>query len=178
MQVKIMNTSDGPHLPDTWAENTAGLIVSIADSITGERKGSAFRLQTLLIDILTRAHESVQTGERAMIAERGVARLQDDMLPDEHVAIAGVVAQIVGAAKGSPWETDFQTADFAKQLTILLTDNFMHNAWIERDWHAGRNLNTQEAQAFRSQFSQATVATPKPGLLQKVTNFFGGVNHG
>ena len=158
MQVNIMSTNDGPHSPLKWAENTSSLIVSIADSIIGERKGSAIKLQALVLDILTGAHESVQTGERARIAERGVNRLQDDMTPDEHVVITGIVAKIVEAAKGTPWEADFQTANCSAQLTALLTDHFMHNAWIERDWHAGRNLNTPEAQAFRAQF--------------------GGVNHG
>ena len=149
-----MITNDGPHSAETWAENTASHIVTISKSVSGEHRGSAIKLQALVIDILIEHHITVQLGERSKIIEHGVARLQHPMTPDDHVSLDDVISQIVAAAKGTPWEADFNTAEFAAKLATLLTDHFMHSAYIERSWHADRNMNTPEAQAFNKQFKE------------------------
>ena len=154
MEVGVMITNGGPHSAETWAENTASHIVKIADSVTGERRGSAIKLQALVIDVITEHHTTVQLGERSKIIEHGVARLQHDMTPDDHVSLDDVISQIIAAAKGTPWEADFQTLEFTEKLKNLLADHFMSSAYIERSWHADRNINTPEAQAFNKQFKE------------------------
>lgn len=175
-EVTIMNTSGGPHSAEKWAENTSSHIVKIANTIAGEKIGAAIKLQAAVIDILMGHHTTVQNGERAMIEKHGVERLQHDMTPNDHVSVDDVVAEIIAATVGTPWEENFKfqgqprieaTYDEAgneltkvqvykpsikKYLTDLLTDHFMSNAFIERSWHADRNINTPQAQAFHKQF--------------------------
>jgi hypothetical protein len=154
MEVGIMITNNGPHSAEKWAETTSSHIVTIADSLVGEKRGAAIKLQAAVYDVLVGHHTTVQEGERNKIKEFGVARLQHDMTPDDHVKVDDVLADIIAAAKGTPWESDFQKPEFAERLHQLLVDHFMSNAFIERSWHSDRNINTPEGQAFRKQFHQ------------------------
>ncbi len=177
-EIGIMVTNGGPHSAEKWAETTSSHIVTITDSIAGERRGAAIKLQAAVIDILMKHHITVQEGERAAITKFGVARLQHDMTPNDHVNIDAVVVEIVAAGQGTPWQDSFnyqgqeakiQVCDdagkvisdaveyrpsFKKYLTDLLTDHFMQNAFIERSWHSDKNIHTPEGQAFRKQFHQ------------------------
>lgn len=154
MEVGIMLTNGGPHPAEKWAETTASHIVTIADSLAGERRGAAIKLQAAVIDILEKHHTTVQKGERDKITEHGVARLQHDMTPEDHVKLDDVVADIVAATKGTPWEEDFKKPETQTGIRNVLADHFMHNAFIERSWHSDRNMHTPEGQAFRKQFHQ------------------------
>lgn len=154
MEIGIMATNGGPHPADKWAETTASHIVTIADSLTGERRGAAIKLQAAIYDILLEHHTTVQSGERDKIKEFGVARLQHDMTPNDHVNIDDAVADIVAATKGTAWEADFQKPDVQEYIKQVLSDHFMQNAFIERSWHSDRNSNTPEGAAFRKQFHQ------------------------
>src|ERR1019366_6519972 len=108
MEIGIMVTNGGPHPADKWAEVTASHIVTVADSLSGERRGAAIKLQSAVYDMLLGHHTTVQNGERAKIKEFGVARLQHDMTPDDHVNIDDVVAEIIAATVGTPWEEQFK----------------------------------------------------------------------
>jgi hypothetical protein len=152
MQAGVMNTSGGPHPAEKWAETTASHIVTIANSVADEKRGAAIKLQAAVYDVLLGHHTTVQTGERAKIAEHGVARLQHDMTPNDHVHLESVVNDILRASDGTPWETDFRKSAFIEALKATLTDHFMSNAFIERSWHADRNQHTPEAKAFHQQF--------------------------
>lgn len=41
----LMITNGGPHPAEKWAEATARMIVDVADNISGERRGTAIKLQ-------------------------------------------------------------------------------------------------------------------------------------
>jgi hypothetical protein len=180
MEIGVMVTNGGPHSAEKWAETTASHIVTIADSIAGEKRGSAIKLQAAVIDILTGHHTTVQHGERDKIKKHGNARLQHDMTPNDHVSVDSVIADIIAAGQGTPWQDAFNyqgqpriedeykidangnevlakkgqdyRPSFKKYLTDVLTDHFMSNAFIERSWHADQNAHTPEAQAFHKQF--------------------------
>lgn len=152
MQVGVMVTNGGPHSAEKWAETTASHIVTIAENIAGEKRGAAIKLQAAVIDILEGHHNTVQACERDRCKVHGVARLQHDMTPDDHVNVAEVVDEIISASAGTPWEADFKSPEFAAALSATLTDHFMQSAFIERSWHADRNAGTPEAQAFHKQF--------------------------
>lgn len=176
MQVGVMVTNGGPHSAEKWAEVTASYIVTIAENIAGEKRGSAVKLQAAVIDILEGHHTTVQAGERCACDDHGVGRLQHDMTCDDHVCVDEVIEEIIAASVGTPWEGDFkykgqcaiETELYAdgsiaiagqpykpssrEALRATLTDHFMQSAFIERSWHADRNLHTPEAQAFHKQF--------------------------
>jgi hypothetical protein len=152
MEVGIMITNGGPHSAEKWAETTSSHIVTIADGLSGERRGAAIKLQAAVYDVLVGHHTTVQNGERSKITEFGLDRLQHDMTPDDHVKIDDVLADIIAAAKGTPWEADFKKPEFAERLRPILVDHLMSNAFIERSWHTDRNINTPQAQAFHKQF--------------------------
>lgn len=152
MQVGVMITNGGPHSVEKWAEQTSGYIVNIAESIATEKRGAAIKLQAAVIDILEGHHHTIQHGERAKIKEHGHARLQHDLHHDDHVNVDEAVAEIVAAATGTPWEADFNKPEFAASLKLLLVDHYTSNAFIERSWHADRNADAPEAQAFHKQF--------------------------
>lgn len=152
MQVSAMVTNGGSHSAEKWAEQTSGYIVNIAESIATEKRGAAIKLQAAVIDILEDHHGTVQNGERDKIAEHGHARLQHDMTPDDHLDIDDAVTEIIAAAAGTHWEVDFNKPEFAASLKLLLVDHYTSNAFIERSWHADRNADAPEAQAFHKQF--------------------------
>lgn len=71
MKISLLITDNGPHTAEKWADATATHIVDIADHVAGETRGAAVKLQAAVIDILLGRHTTVQTGERAKIAEVG-----------------------------------------------------------------------------------------------------------
>jgi hypothetical protein len=152
MEISVMITNGGPHSAEKWAETTASHIVTIADTVAGEKRGAAIKLQAAVYDILLGHHNTVQHGERNAIKKHGVDRLQHDMTPEDHVDLNVVISEIIAAAEGTPWEVDFKKPEMADGLRVLLTDHFMQNAFIERSWHADKNIHTPQAQAFHKQF--------------------------
>ena len=152
MPIGILITDGGPHPADKWAECTASHIVSIADHVAGERRGSALKLQAAVIDILERRHTTVQTGERGKSGEHGHARLGHDLDPEHHVVLDEVVAEIVAAAQGTPWAAEFAQPATADALRQLIGQHFSTSIHIERSWHADRNPEIPEAAAFRTTY--------------------------
>ncbi len=150
MTVKVLATDHGPHPADKWAEATASMLVEIADHLSGERRAAAVKLQAAVIDILEGHHRTAQDGERAKLAEHGLDRLAHPLDPEDHLSLDEVVADIVAAAKGSPWEADFSKPEAVAHIRALVGEHLARNAWIERSWHADRNAQTDEAKAFRA----------------------------
>lgn len=150
MSTRILVTNGGPHSADKWAEATASHIVDIADHIAGERRGAAIKLQAAIIDILTTHHTTVQSGERDKILADGHPRLQADLDPGQHLSIDDVVAEIIGAAQGTQWESDFNAPETPAHIKALLTQHFATSMHIERSWHADRNPGAAESVLFRS----------------------------
>jgi hypothetical protein len=143
-----MITDGGPHSTEKWAEATASHIVQIAEHVAGTHRASAVKLEAAIIDILEGHHTTVQSGERAKIAEHGHARLLHDNDPEHHLSLEEAVADIINAAAGTPWEDDF--LGMGLDLMHLLASHFKTNIHIERAYHADRNHHTDEAAQFRA----------------------------
>ena len=147
MQTRILITNGGTHSPADWAEATAGQIIEIADHVAGETRGAAITLQAAIINILAGHHATVQSGEQAKLAASH-DRLQDEINPEHHLSLEDVVKQVIDAAKGTKWEADLAAG--AEFLRGLLASHFATNMKVERSWHADRNPDVPQAQAFRA----------------------------
>ena len=163
----ILVTDGGPHSAEKWAEATSSHIVDIAQHVAGEKRAAAVKLQAAIIDILEGHHTTVQNGERAKLAGvTGHDRLQAELDPEHHLSLEQVVAEIIAAANGTPWEADFnyagQEAHFgeegehypripsmAENLTALLSNHFASSMHIERSWHADRNPAEHQSIKFK-----------------------------
>jgi hypothetical protein len=154
----VLITNGGPHSAAKWAEATASHIVDIADHVSGERRGAAIKLQAAIIDILEGHHVCIQDGERAAIKEHKHDRLNHDVDPEHHVTVEHVVNDIIAAAKGTEWESDFANPDMAGHLTVLLNQHFSTSINIERSWHADRNPDAPESKAFHARHNLRPVA--------------------
>jgi len=150
MSTGILVTNGGPHSADKWAEATASHIVDIADHIAGEKRGAAIKLQAAIIDLLTAHHTAVQVGERSALQTVGHPRLLAPLDPAHHLSLDQVVAQIIAAAQGTPWEAECNAADTADYLYALLKQHFATSMHIERSWHADRNPGAPESIQFRA----------------------------
>jgi len=147
-----MITNGGPHKSAFWAEKTAELIVEIADHVAGEKRGAAVKLQAAIIDILEGHHRTVKHGERASIAQTGHDRLGHNLDCSDHVAVDDVVTEIINAAANTAWADDFAKDETREHLRNLLESHFHTSMLIERSWHADRNPNAPQAQAFKAAF--------------------------
>lgn len=170
----VLITDGGPHPAEKWAEATASHIVDIAEHVGGARRGAAVKLQAAVIDILEGHHHTIQNGERGKIKEHKLDRLTHDIDPEHHLSVDEVVAEIVAAAAGTPWEADFnypgqvESVDpdgthhpainsMAQNLKELLTQHFATSIHVERSWHADRNPGTEQATAFHAKHNLRTV---------------------
>ena len=148
MTVGTMITNGGPHTAEDWAAATASHIVDIADTVSGERRGAAIKLQAAIIDILEGHHTTVQDGERCLIVEHGHARLSHELDSEHHLILDDVVIDICHATVGTPWEADFKKPEMVESLKVLLTSHLATNMQIERQWHTDRNPEALEAISF------------------------------
>ena len=155
----ILVTDGGPHSAENWAEATSSHIVSIANTVSGAKRGAAIKLQGLVVDILEKAHLTVQTGERTKIAQIGPARLTHELVVAEHISFEDTIAQIVAAAIGSPWQDDFSKPEFAENLRVLLNSHFATNMHIERSYHADRNPDNDASKQFRATYHPGDIVT-------------------
>ena len=116
-------TDGGPHPASKWAEATASYVVDIAESVAGTRREDAVKLEAKIIDILEGHHTTVQNGERAKIAEVGHDRLQHPIDPEDHLSIDDVIAEIISAAKGSPWEAGTPCSGTTQGQIVVVPSN-------------------------------------------------------
>jgi len=154
MQVGVMITNGAPHPRAKWAEATASQIVDIADSVAGERRGAAIKLQAAIIDILEGHHGQIKDGERASLKKHGADCLSFPNDPDYHLSVAEAVAEIIEVTKVTQWEEDFAQPVMAEQLSILLNQHFRSSIDIERSWHCDRNPADPKVQAYLSEGEQ------------------------
>jgi hypothetical protein len=145
----VLITDGGPHSAEKWAEATASHIVSIAEHVAGEKRAQAVKLEAAVIDILEGHHTTVQAGERGKIAEVGHDRIAHDLDPEHHLVLDDVIADIVAAAKGTPWEADFAKPEMAENLRVLLVSHFSTSMHIERSLHADRNPAEHQSIQFK-----------------------------
>jgi hypothetical protein len=131
--MEFIATSGGPHPPDVWAAITAAQIIQIAPR-TQDGQGSALRLE--ILGILESAHKCAQDTERALLAERGDARLAEPLDPRNYIALA--MMGILRAVEASEFAAHFEQDHVRNYLYQLLGSHFATTMNIERQWHVAR----------------------------------------
>ncbi|BCP53773.1 hypothetical protein K32_23900 [Kaistia sp. 32K] len=126
---RILISEDGPHSAEQWAEVTASQIVSL--EATAGVPARKFELK--VIEILEQHHAAVQVHERGKIKTEKHGRCGNAPDPSEHIEAA--LAEIVEAAKGTPFEAHFAKANVQAYLTNVLGQHFATSMQIERDWY-------------------------------------------
>lgn len=151
----VLITNGGPHSASKWAEATASHIIDIASHVAGERREHAIKLQAAIIDVLEKHHTTVQHGERLKLqGTDGHARLAIPCHEHEHCSVDDVVEDICLAAKGTPWEADFQKSEMITGLAQLVASHFATSVHVERSWHADRHPDNEHCKAFRAQHNK------------------------
>lgn len=156
MKVGLLITNHGPHPPEKWAEQTAAQLVDIIqvepDSLAYEvLTAQKVELEAELMQILTDDHSSVQTHERDAIAEQGMARLEEPLHPDTpHLGDA--VYKVIARAKTKIFGAHFNKPEVVKFVQDVIGSHFGSVRYVERSWHADRNADQPEAQAFKTKF--------------------------
>jgi hypothetical protein len=126
-------TSGGPHPPDVWAAITASQIIQVTPRA---QDGQGTALQLEILGILESAHKCAQDTERALLAERGDARLAEPLDPRNYIALA--MMGILRAAEGSEFAEHFAQDHVRDYLYQLLGNHFATTMNIERQWHVAR----------------------------------------
>lgn len=137
MQVAVLRTNGGPHPADKWALITAQHILPIDEEILGgTRLLAAQRLQLAVAEKLVAHHTNVQAEEQEHLAKAGDARLGEPLDADHHVAEAH--ADVIEAAKGTPWEEHVQKPEVVAAMQSILHSHFKTSQDIERSWYKDR----------------------------------------
>jgi hypothetical protein len=131
--MEFLITNNGPHPPDVWAAITAAQIIQIAPRA---QNGQGSALQLEILGILETAHKCAQETERALLAERGAARLDEPLDPRDYIALA--MLGILRAAEASEFAEHFAQDHVRDYLYQLLGNHFATTMNIERQWHVAR----------------------------------------
>lgn len=140
MQTSVLITNGGPHSAEKWAECTASHLIQIGDHVSGEQLAGARKLELAILNILEGHHETVQSGETALLtglkAKDVGARLA--VAPDagEHLDVDAAVGEVVAAAAGTDFEPHFALPKTQAYIRAVLTQHFNTNIDIARQWHA------------------------------------------
>lgn len=155
MRVGILTTNGGPHPASKWAEQSAAMI---ADVIQIEPTALGFtELTAQKVDFenevsaaLHNDHDFVQWNEREALETHGMVRLSHSTDPDlEHLETA--VDKVVAVAKTKVFGSHFEKPEVRAFVRSTLGSHFASVKHIERSWHADRNPDAPEAQAFKAQ---------------------------
>lgn len=156
MQVGVMITNGGPHPAEKWAQVTADQIIDIGSTAKGALLTEAHTFRTMIVQTLADHHTKVQTHERGQLESAGDDHLGTALDPTAH--IAGAVDEIIEATKGTSFEAHFAQPHVREYLERVLGSHFATSMHIERSWHADRNPDGKNAQAFRAAHHPGTEA--------------------
>jgi hypothetical protein len=151
MQVGILTTDGGPHSATKWAAHTAGQIIEVAASASGEQALDGRRLELEVMDILEHHHGMVQEREKAKLAsgEHDFDHVHD---PNEHVDLTGIVEAICDAGKKTKWADHFSKPETVDYIRRVVGVDLATNMQIERFWYADRNPEDHKAKAYKSKY--------------------------
>lgn len=137
MKVSILKTDGGEHTPKQWAYATATRLIEV-DVSQGidDRFFAAQELQLAITRVLIKHHTEVQEVEQSALNADADGHLQKEIEVQSHVDAA--FAEIIEAAKGTPWEAQFAEPEKQAQIRILLTKDFHHSKALKRNWHQHR----------------------------------------
>jgi hypothetical protein len=137
--VLITNNTSGNHSAADWAQATADHLVHVGPNADNATRLAAMRLELTLIDVLTTAHESVQSAEKSKLSTTGDAHLATDI--DPSAAVDTALASVVAAAKGTPFEAHWADPQVQAQLRQVLGSHFGSSIHIERKHHSSRKAS-------------------------------------
>lgn len=136
MRVAILRTDHGEHSPKQWAYATASRLVEVDPSVIDDRFLDAQALQLAITRVLIQHHTDVQDIEHAGLTSNADAHLQTDIDVQAHVDAAFV--DILAAARGTPWESQFQDTATQGQIRQLLATDFFTAKHIKRETYKDR----------------------------------------
>lgn len=136
MQVSVLVTNGGEHSPKQWAYGTASRLVNVDSSVIDDRFIEAEEMRLAVTKVLMKHHADVQDSEHAALAANADAHLQTDIDAQGHVDAA--MADILEAAKGTRWETQFSDPETQPQIRQLLETDFRTSKQHKREWHQHR----------------------------------------
>lgn len=140
-------TDGGPHPPELWAQLTAEILIP-ARNMAGNNYIEALKLQTAVMQALLPHHTNVQETERERLMASN-DHILSDLSPEEFTGQA--VTDIVAAAKGTPWEENFNDPDLQALIRQEVGTHFATAQHIERSWHADNNGHIPQVMAWREQ---------------------------
>lgn len=146
MQPNIYITDNGPHPSSTWAEMTVDDILSIKSDSETDLAKAGRRLELMLLDVFEAWYDDVLAEERKQIAADGDAYLKAPVNGAEHDTTS-LVADVVIAAKGTPFEAHFARPDVADRLRTVVASHVAVLQDAESSWHADRNASTSPVAA-------------------------------
>ncbi|MGZ4849805.1 MAG: hypothetical protein ACXV2C_00265 [Candidatus Bathyarchaeia archaeon] len=156
MKVGILTTNGGPHPAWKWAEQSAAQIVDIIqiepnslafDELNAQKTDFEKEISAALLD----HHTKVQTHEKDAIVEHGMDRLSHPIAPEEDHLLEAV-DRVIAIAKTKLFGSHFSKPEVQTFVKDTLGSHFSTVRHIERSWHADRNPDAPEAQAFKAQY--------------------------
>ena len=170
MQVCVLKTDGGPHPPEKWAFATATHLVQVSPNADALLQRDAFLLQMNVADAIEKHYTELQKAEADALALNGDDHLAVPIDPIPYVEAA--LADVIAAAKGSKWEKHFQSTERKEHesnaflapgeeplepypsvqdvMKTVLATHFATAIHVHRSWHADKNPDGPNAQAFRA----------------------------
>lgn len=137
MRVSILKTDNGEHSPQKWAFATASRLIEVdVNDQAGDRFIAAQDLQTVIMKALVKHHVDAQDTEQSALNANAAAQLQTAIDVQGHVDAA--FADVIAAAKGTPWEAEFADPQAQDAIKDLLRKDFEHSKHLKREWHKVR----------------------------------------
>jgi hypothetical protein len=146
LRVSILTTNFGPHPPGKLAAASAGSIIEVTASASGDQEVEGRKLELAIIDLLEKYHLIVQEFERANPS------LDFDHDPKQHVDLEDVVKQICDLGKKTKWKSHFENPEVIWHITQSLGNDFATSIHCERLWYCDRNKDDKKAQAYKNNY--------------------------
>lgn len=138
MQVSILKTDNSlTHTPEQWAMATASKLIEIDPKVVDERLVHAQKLQVAVMEALVAHHTKAMDAERAQLADKGDARLDDPVDPSPHVDEA--MEALHALKEVHPlWAAHLADPVSREAVRNILHDHFHTVHRIERNAHVVR----------------------------------------
>ena len=145
----VTTNNDGGkgHTPEKLAMVTARQLFDFdPNTLDSAKLAPAQKLLAAIQEALIPHHAKVQSTEREILKEKGSAHL--DTPHDPLAAAQAALADIQAAAKGTPWESEFQNPEIVSGMTQVIGNWFATSQHIERQYHCHRNPTDPVAKAW------------------------------
>ncbi len=133
MQIGVLTTDYGKHSPEKLAVATAGQIIDIGASASGQQAMSARKLENEIIDILEQHHIGVGEAEVRKL-EEDPSHLVSHLDPGPH--IPDTYDKIIAATMKSTHREWFEKPEVQEHIRQVLASWTATNMHMHRDWHA------------------------------------------